>query len=224
MNFLTLEQVSEFFADQTVAIVGSAPSVLENEPGIIDSHDIVVRVNNYKTSEAAGFRTDVHYSFYGNSIRKPAQDLIDDGVILCMNKCPNDKPIESEWHVTNNKPFGIDFRYIHANRNKWWFCDTYIPDRARFLTFFLLMDRRIPTTGFQCILEILDTPAKSIYLTGFDFFDSKLHNVNEPWSKGRQDDPIRHDHEAEKKYIMNLVNSRIKFDSHLNKMKDRFVQ
>jgi hypothetical protein len=222
INYLSLEQISEFFADQTVAIVGSAPSVLENEIGLIDSHDIIVRVNNYKLSNHAGHKIDVHYSFYGNSVRKKKQELIQDGVILCMNKCPNDKPINSEWHIKNKKSFGVDFRNIHANRNHFWFCDTYIPDTNRFLHFFNMMNKRIPTTGFQCILEILDTPAKSIYLTGFDFFDSNMHNVNERWRKGDPNDPIRHDNEAEKNYIMNLSNDRLLLDGHLNKMKDRF--
>ncbi len=174
-----------------MAIVGSAPSVLDNDPGYIDSHDIVVRINNYKASKHAGYRTDVHYSFYGSSIKKTADELKFDGVKLCLCKCPDSHPIKSRWHQRNN-PLGVDFRYIYRMRKDFWFCDTYVPTEERFLKFFQLLMGHIPTTGFQAILEISDIGATHIYLTGFDFFQSKIHNVDEPWRSGRSDDPIKH--------------------------------
>lgn len=174
-----------------MAIVGSAPSVLDNDPGYIDAHDIVVRINNYKLSRKAGHRTDVHYSFYGSSIKKDRDSLVRDGVRLCMCKCPNGKPIHSPWHEQNRR-IGTDFRYIYQMRKNFWFCPVYIPTTERFLEFFHLLSNHIPTTGFQAILEISSFKAAHIYITGFDFFQSKIHNVNEPWRPGRQDDPIRH--------------------------------
>ena len=181
---------------------------------MIDSHDIVVRVNNYKTSENAGFRTDVHYSFYGTSIRKTRDDLIYDGVNLCMCKCPNSQPIESEWHVKNKKEIGIDYRYIYKNRNDFWFCDTFIPDDEHFKTYFALLGNHIPTTGFACILDIFQTPYKSLYITGFDFFTSKLHNVDEPWKRGNKHDPIKHVPREECRWIKNNHwGRRVTFDN-----------
>lgn len=170
--------------------MGSAPSVLDNASGYIDSYDIVVRINNYKLSTNAGFRTDVHYSFYGSSVKKKTDELKYDGVKLCMCKCPDSRPINSRWHKRNN-PLGVDFRYIYRMRKDFWFCDTYIPTEERFLKFFGLLQGHIPTTGFQAILEISSFEC-DIYLTGFDFFQSKIHNVDEPWRPGRSDDPIKH--------------------------------
>ena len=43
MTFCDKEYVRNIFKDKTVAIVGSGPSVLDNRPGYIDSHDIVVK-------------------------------------------------------------------------------------------------------------------------------------------------------------------------------------
>ena len=83
-----------------VALVGSGPGVLDNRPGFIDSHDVVVRVNNYKLSPAAGARTDVFYSFFGSSIRKSVEELKRDGVDLCVCKCPNAQFMQSAWHLS----------------------------------------------------------------------------------------------------------------------------
>ena len=189
------------FLGRSVAIVGSGPGVLDNKRGFIDGHDVVVRVNNYRLSEAAGFRTDVFYSFFGDSIRKTAAELRNDRVTLCMCKCPDANAIHSPWHVKRKRMNGVDFRYIYRNRADFWFCDTYIPAASDFLEQFHLLGDRVPTTGFAAILSILEFKPKSVYLTGFDFFRSGLHNVSEPWRKRNDDDPIRHEPERELRWI-----------------------
>lgn len=209
MRFLDWPEVVEVFKGKHVAIVGSAPSCLEHSPGFIDSHDVVVRVNNYKTGEKQGYRTDVHYAFYGTSVRKSAEDLKRDGVKLCMCKCPDSKPIASDWHEQHGKHFGIDFRYIYQNRKDWWFCDTFIPDDSRFIDKFNLLERHIPTTGFAAILDIVECDPASVYLTGFDFFSSGLHNVDEAWKPGDTTDPIRHMPELESAWVRNNSNRLI---------------
>lgn len=171
--------------------------MLDNRPGFIDSHDIVVRVNNYKLSESAGHRTDVFYSFFGTSVRKTAEDLKRDGVTLCMCKCPNSQPIQSRWHELHKRMLGVDFRYIYRDRARWWFCDTYVPDDTEFLQTFNLLGRHIPTTGFAAIHKVLSLRPRKVYLTGFDFFASGIHNVDERWRPGRPDDPIKHEPERE---------------------------
>ena len=78
MKFYGKKEINEYFDGKTVAVVGSAPSVLENVGGYIDSHDLVVRVNNYKLKgyeDNVGRRCDVHYSFYGSSVKKTPEDL-----------------------------------------------------------------------------------------------------------------------------------------------------
>lgn len=191
-RFVGFDQVAETFRGKTVAVVGGGPSSLDNRPGFIDGHDVVVRINNYKTGAAQGKRCDVFYSFFGNSIKKPAHELMRDGVRLCMAKCPDAKPIESRWHELNGKIVGVDFRYIYEMRRGWWWCDTYVPDVATFIERFELLDRHIPTTGFSAILDVLACAPKCAFLTGFDFFSSGLHNVDENWRPGDPRDPIGH--------------------------------
>lgn len=220
MRFVGFEEVFARFHDCCVAIVGSAPSVLENEPGFIDSHEVVVRVNNYKLGDAQGKRTDVHYSFYGNSIRKTPRDLYADGVTLCMCKCPNSKPLSSEWHRVNNKPEGVDFRYIYDLRSSWWFCDTFIPDDERFLAKFRTLENHVPTTGLSAIMDVLEFRPAEVYLTGFDFFASGKHNVDEAWRAGRSDDPIGHRPDLERAWLTaNRINfPMMKFDATLTRL------
>lgn len=203
MSFCGKEYVRGIFEGKTVALVGSAPSVLDNKPGFIDSHDIVVRVSNYKLFEETGTRTDVHYSFYGSSILKTREELIEDGVYLCMCKCPNSQPINSDWHTYHGKSRGIDFRYIYQMRHNWWFCPTYVPTDAEFIKQFELLNNHIPTTGFSAILDILSYNPKSLYLTGFDFFTSGYHNVDEKWRKNNPLDPIGHVPKEERRWLMN---------------------
>ena len=219
MHFVSFEEVAQQLRGKRIAIVGSGPGSLDNIPGFVDSHDIVVRANNYKTGENQGFRADVHYSFYGTSIRKTREDLARDGVALCMCKCPNSKPIESEWHERMGKQVGMDFRYIYRNRAPFWFCDTFIPDDAHFLRSFELLERHIPTTGFSAILDVLACEPASVYLTGFDFFSSGIHNVDECWKAGNPDDPICHRPDFEADWLRaNCAGKNITFDKRLQQI------
>jgi hypothetical protein len=197
MRFVSRAEVAPVFAGKRVVIVGSGPGVLENQPGEIDAHDVVVRVNNYKLSPAAGRRTDVYYSYFGNAIRKSAAELQRDGVDLCMCKCPDANAIRSEWHQRHNKLAGVDFRWIYRQRASWWFTETYVPELAEFLEHFELLGRHVPTTGFSAILTVLSFAPASVHLTGFDFFSSGVHNVDEKWKPGDANDPIGHVPELE---------------------------
>jgi predicted O-methyltransferase YrrM len=219
MRFLSRPELRERFEGKTVAIVGSGPGAVDNEPGFIDGHDVVVRVNNYKLTPETGARTDVFYSFFGTSIKKHWRELKRDGVTLCMSKVPDSRPIHSRWHIERGRLNGIDFRYIYRNRTDWWFCDTYIPDDAAFVEKYNLLGERVPTTGFAAILDILSFDPKSVFLTGFDFFRSGIHNVNERWESRNHDDPIGHKPESELAWLQdNLRKHPIMLDRTLQQI------
>lgn len=219
MTFLSIEEVAPRIAGRSVAVVGSGPTVLKNEPGVIDGHDVVVRVNNYKLTPQTGARTDVFYSFFGRSVRKTREDLRRDGVKLCWSKCPNSKPIQCDWHEKNGKQNGIDYRYIFEDRQGWWPCDVVAPTDEEFLRGFNILGRHVPTTGFAAFLDVLACDPRAIYLTGFDFFSSKVHNVNEPWRPGRPDDPIGHVPDLERAWLKaNLSAYPISLDARLQEL------
>lgn len=205
MHFISRQQLVDRFAGKSVAIVGSGPGATTNPPGLVDSHDIVVRVNNFKLIDGTGQRTDVFYSFFGNSIRKGVAGLMDQGVTLCMAKCPNGQIVDSPWHRKHNAMRGVDFRWIYEKRRDWWFCDTYIPDRREFGKIFTLLGNHVPTTGFAAIWTIMKLQPRALFLTGFDFFRSGLHNVNEDWWEKNMDDPIRHMPELELQWLRDHI-------------------
>jgi hypothetical protein len=213
MRFLSRCEVASRFEGKSVAIVGSGPGALGNRVGLIDGHDIVVRVNNYRCFAQTGFRTDVFYSFFGRSIKKTATDLARDGVKLCLCKCPDaDGVIESPWHRKNGKDFGVDFAWIYRRRAKFWFCDTYIPSVDEFLCHFHLLGGHVPTTGFSAILDVRSYNPASIYLTGFDFFRSGKHNVTDRWVARNDDDPIGHVPEMELRWLAQNFDHRMTAD------------
>jgi hypothetical protein len=55
----------------------------------------------------------------------------------------------------------------------------------------------MPTTGFAAVLDVLSFAPRAVYLTGFDGFRSRLHNVDEPHASKNPDDPYRHEPERE---------------------------
>lgn len=210
------DDVAKVFAGRAVAIVGSGPGCAENEPGFVDGHDVVVRVQNYKTGPGQGFRCDVHYSFYGTSVKTTAAQLLADGCRLCMCKLPDSQPIESEWHRARGKLAGIDYRYIYRQRAAWWPCDVFVPDDARFLEKFNTLGRHQPTTGFSAILDVLACAPRALYLTGFDGFASGLHNVDERWKPGDPGDPICHRPDLELAWLkQNATRYPVTFDQRL---------
>ena len=201
MRFLSRSEVRKWFDGKTVAVVGSGPGCLDNGRNVIDGCDVVLRCNNYKLLPGTGRRTDVFYSFFGSSIKKSADELKHDGVKMCMCKIPNAHAIESEWHRKNNKMIGVDYRPHFRRREGWWFCDTYIPTVDEFLLPFNALGRHQPSTGFAAIFDVLSFSPAAVHLTGFDFFTSKIHNVNEPHRLKNLDDPIGHSPEREIKWL-----------------------
>lgn len=204
-----LEDARAVIRGKRVAVVGGGPTVLENRPGFIDRHDVVVRVNNYRTGSDQGYRCDIFYSFFGSSIRKTRAELESDGVRLCWAKCPDGKPLDSPWHERQGKTNGIDFRYIYRERAPWWWCDTFIPDAEHFLRGVKILGGHVPTTGFSAILDVIESEPRSLYLTGFDFFQSKQHNVDERWKPGDPADPIGHRPEAERAWLRDYASKHV---------------
>lgn len=205
MRFLSRSEVKPWFEGKTVAIVGSGPGCAENSAGYVDSHQVVVRVNNYRLVGGTGSKTDVFYSFFGTSIKKTVDELKRDKVRLCMSKLPNAHVLESEWHRRNGKMIGVDYRPHYARRASWWFCDTYVPTIEEFMQPFDVLGRHMPTTGFAAIWDVLSFNPRAVFLTGFDFFRSGIHNVNERWIAKNLDDPYRHLPERELAWVAAAV-------------------
>lgn len=202
------DRFAKFIKDKRVSLVCSGPGCLDNDGEFIDSFDIVARVNNYKMrgfESKVGSRTDLFCSFFGSSIKKSRGELLEDGVRMCIAKCPDailpeTKQFNHAWHRRKNKMLGVDFRYIYQMRSKFWFCETYLPTVDEFMSDVATLGYHIPTTGFWSLMQILKAKPSHLFVTGFDGFRSGIHNVNERWNeknKGLDPDPYGHDPERE---------------------------
>ena len=215
-----IDSIKDLFKGRRVCIIGSAPNGLDNQGKMIDSYDDIIRVNNYKFrgfEDKLGSRCDYHYSFYGSSIRISNYKLKDDGIKGHLCKCPDSKAHFTDWHVKNRKTRGCDFRWIYTMRKGYWVAPVYIPEKDHYLKCFNMLHSHVPTTGFACIWELIQCDPKELYITGFDFFESKVHNVNERWVEGSKDDPIRHIPEIEEKIVKEyaIKHKFVTLDKHL---------
>ena len=135
-----------------------------------------------------------------------------------MCKCPNDFCFPHhemvEWDPPNR---GGDFRWIYENRQDFWFGPVYIPTVDDFMKYYNDLGGHVPTTGYSCILDVLRCDFKELYITGFDGFHSKTHNINEGWrDKKHRYDPVCHVPEVEIKRIKELgKRDNIKLDRYL---------
>jgi hypothetical protein len=81
------------------------------------------------------------------------------------------------------------------------------------------MGSHVPTTGMNALMDLLSYKPESIFMTGFDFFESGIHNVDEKWAKRNLDDPIGHSPETEKEWLKkNAPNFPIKMDKRLQEI------
>lgn len=198
---------------KSVALVGSGPGCLENPAGFVDSHDVVIRINNYRLMGGTGSRTDIFYSFFGSSIKKTPDELLHDGVKACWARLPDAEFMKSDWHQRRGKNIGVDYRPHYEKRQDWWFCPTYVSTLEEFKDKFDLLGGHVPTTGFSAVLDVLSCKPRNAYLTGFDFFQSRVHNVNERWKEGHPGDPIKHVPEVERAwFIANVEHLPITMD------------
>ncbi len=190
---------------KSVALVGSGPGSLDNPAGFVDSRDVVIRVNNHKCGTGPGFRTDIHYSFYGASIKKTADELKAEGIKACWSRLPDCEFMQSEWHRRRGKQMGVDYRPHYERRKDWWFCPTYCCTVQELQDKFDLLGGHMPTTGFSALLDVLSCKPRNVYVTGMDFFQTGIHNVNERWKPGHPGDPIGHRPDLEREWFIHNV-------------------
>ena len=199
-----------------VVVMGSAPSVLNNNGKDIDNYDLVVRVNNFKIKgyeEKVGTRIDIFYSFFGRSIKKENDELKKYGLRFIMCKYPNQEFLE---HTNGVAKPGISdgCKWVYEMRKDWWQHPIWIPKLKYFKENFEKISR-IPTTGISAILDLLRFNPKELYVTGYDFMTSGRHNTDEKWNEGDGN----HNHKGEMHLIASLKNAgKIKVDNHIDEM------
>lgn len=176
---LTEEYVRDFIMGKSVLVLGSAQCVASLDPAFMESFDIIVRCNNHKNFNECT-RTDIYYSFLGGSIKKSMEDIIADGAKFVFCRNPN---MDFSAHVGGKYIPGhsIDATaiYEHRFRIEWFKIPYYIQSYKNYRRNYCLINRLL-TTGVSAIIDVLRYDPIRLYVAGFDFFTTLIHNVDEP--------------------------------------------
>ena len=164
--------IENLFKQKRVVIVGPAESTLLNKNGsIIDSYDIIVRVNRgiepiSEYSEYIGTRTDV---LYNCMLERP-----DNGGIINVNELQKNKVAIVIYHpevsfsgVAYNKPPSTAIKPIKKLK------DANIENCMIDYNFYNSISDKVkcrPNTGYIAIHHILSFDIKELYITGFTFY------------------------------------------------------
>jgi hypothetical protein len=159
----------ELEKDKKIVIVGNGPSVMNNKFGeLIDSFDIVVRINNYVPNEYVGYKMDY---FVCSPWNLNFNQEIYDKVIKVIN-----------WNIIKcSSPYEDKKKTININPN---LIVKYLFDNFGFQIF---PKRPLVSTGIAAIMIFLNTePFNKIYIYGFDGLkdNEKVHYFEEKKQTG----------------------------------------
>lgn len=182
----TLDEMRAYFHSKTVAIIGNAQSIFDYRFGAnIDSHDIVIRINNgyVKTPESQGSKTTI----ISSAFNKVSEEEIE----------ANFSPERVIWT-------GAKSTILYNNR--------YIGEKVFLVPFYIwkkvkkqisLKKTVIPTSGITTINLVCNylEPAK-VDIYGFDFL--KSDTINEKKTV-RHIAVKTHDFDREAQFVMDLV-------------------
>lgn len=182
--------------DKSIAIVANGGSIIDNKFGkSIDSHDFVVRFNNFNISdeykEHAGKKVDI----WSNTFHLDIIDRSIDIPILC--------PVPINCYPYN-QIYGIDHDLMNKNLSKTRFIPVEIfEELCGLMPIHPTKRRKDPSSGLSIIFWLKKNGFKISQenLFGFDFFSHKNHHY---FSKP-QGPSVNHQGEVEKQIIKKLL-------------------
>ena len=170
----------EFFNNKSIAIIGNAQSLFDQELGKeIDAHDIVIRMNSglIKDPKSQGNKTTIWASSFPLK-EKEINEKFNPKYVFWITPKLSVKPVYSI--SLHKKMFMLPFFIWESLYQK--------------------LDETRPTTGLSIIYFVLEyCNAKKVDLYGFDFFETKSFYLE----KIRTDTP--HDFLKEKNFVHSLV-------------------
>ena len=185
------------FDGASIAIVGNAGYLKDARLGkIIDSHDLVLRMNNFHIhgfEAAIGTRTDIFITnFSAHTVELDRAEVREARFILSSR--PN--------NFRKNRRFGIREifgRNITSGMLKIGRNDVFAPPLDRFTEWTAQLGE-YPTTGAMAILLISDmllAHCGRVYIAGFSFFEGLKHYFNPTTVDG----PVKHNLPDEKELL-----------------------
>ena len=176
------QELADELQGKSVSLVGNARSLSQTDSGyLIDDADIVIRINSalIPSAQSHGARTDWHALAVRNS--GALRDRVSPSRYLWMSH----KRKRLDWMTASSRGFYIfpldDFNMLTNQLG------------AR------------PTSGLSLISLLERTPAASINIFGFDFFESLS------LTGSRTANQVPHDFDAEKKWVHDLLSRDERF-------------
>lgn len=186
------------FQNASLAIVGNAGYLSELPQGeLIDGHDLVLRMNNFRTAgfeSQVGGRTDIFLSTYCDDVNLQNAELRQ--VKWLISSMP--------YNVLRHRSLGVPHVHgAHLARGLRQLSrrQMFVPDWDLFLATKRELGK-YPTTGAMAALlatRVLSRVCRSIYFTGFSFFQGKSH-----YFRDAQTVPRNHDMQREQQFIREL--------------------
>jgi len=215
------ERYSDYLKNKRVVIIGPAPSILNSkQKDFIEGFDVIVRLNKAlpipnDLIEDIGSRTDVLYNCMNPS--PECGGIID---IDLLHKS-NVKFLVSPYSKYKDYRFGKDVEDF-ASRNLMYktpinFCHI---DPTLFARLMEIM--KLPNTGVNAIIDVLQNDIKELYITGLTFFKGGYIKQYRGYSEKQVLDRMAkynlHDQDKQLAYMRKLLknNPRVKLDSALH--------
>lgn len=146
---------------KSIAVVGNGPSEVGKGLGSeIDSHDIVVRINNYAID---GYEND--YGTKTDIWVKASLDFIRHGI--------RDDRIKAVLYESNLERFPLYDGYVNAMNDEMRSCFVDYCDQNDH-AFFCEKHYRYPTTGLMIINKLRRIPIKSLDAYGFSYLQDQI--------------------------------------------------
>ena len=156
----------QYLKGKTVALVGPSKTMsMQNNGQLIDSYDVVVRLNNMlempKGHEGKlGSRTDVVYATLDDPPKKIAYECAKNKVKYLSSSYPKGEWFFKDRMMNNVKTLKMVKKFKTVT----------LPDEPYFSV--KNTNKTRPNTGFSAIIDLLSSDIKELYITGVDFFRS----------------------------------------------------
>lgn len=159
MSNQDLKVLHDFISGKSVALVGPSPHLEGKALGaFIDSHDVVVRVNDVSSIENAidyGLRTDVLFCAEGSwqEIQALLNFGLEDPTLVVLPRVN-----EASTKLVASKPFAskVGVSLLNFDVSKLSSTNVGWPG--------------LPSTGFLCLVSLFESPYRNLFVSGFSFY------------------------------------------------------
>ena len=201
--------------DKRVALVGKAGYLDNFEFGdLIDNYDLIIRVNHYtlikpEMSSKIGHRTDIIYSSLQlEDLELLSSELTQDLQLFVGNSANSSRRKHFERTPFNCKTALINPQTLEQSK-------------------ILFPQGDGALMGTLAIMDLLNSEAQEIFLSGFDFYqtDSPMHNQQyepELWKKYGGGGPFTHHPQEQFQWFLTLRDERIKTDPHMTQLRRKW--